>query len=293
MPLSGAIQRRGFGGRAGTESTLPMTSADTTQAAAATSSVRRRRKGSGGKTNRVLLVQIILVATVVLVLFTVYAFQKTPSGAGDDGDSEVVAQHAQRHVQTSDGGTLPLAKFSSLSYALANTNLVALYYAASWCPMSTPVTKELESTFSQKAGALLVPGDEASGEDVHRPLAIVYVSSDTSDDEMQQYSRKGWINVPFDSPDRNGLKRHFRVCAKRELQELGFDRKMEIPSIIIIDSVTQGVLTTSGVSDLKEYGDKAIDHWMGLQQLIRALEDKYENEESERERQRKPESRIV
>lgn len=235
-----------------------------------------------------------MVATLVIVLLTCYRLRSSAVGAEESGggyDSSV--QDPRRIVQTSDGAPLPLAKFSSLSYALANTELVGLYFAAAWCPMSTPVTEELESAFSQKVGTLLVPGDETLTEDVHRPLAIIYVSSDKSDEDMKKYARDGWINVPFDSPDRNGLKRHFRVCAKRELQELGFDRKMEIPTLIIIDSVTQGVLTTSGVSDLKEYGDKAIDHWLGLQNLIRSLEDKYEDEEMRREQERRPEPRIV
>lgn len=285
-----------------------MTNADTAAhgtSGGGSSSVRRRRIGRGsGKSKRILIGQIVMIATVVIVVLTVYRFQSPASsdvGEGDgdgngNGDDSLAARYPRRSVETSDGAPLPLAKFSSLSYALANTDLVGLYFAAAWCPMSTPVTNDLESAFSggKAAGTLLVPGDETLTEKVHRPLAIVYVSSDKSDEEMKRYSHeKGWINVPYDSPERNDVKRHFRVCAKRELEELGFDRKMEIPTLIIIDSVTQGVLTTSGASDLKEYGDKAIDHWLGLQTLIRSLEDKYEDEESARERERRPEPRIV
>ena len=70
--------------------------------------------------------------------------------------------------------------------------------------------------------------------------------------------------VPWDSPERTQLKRHFRVCAKPEVQALGIDRTMEIPTLLILDSVTHAVVTTGGVQDLKEYEDRALDHWLDL-----------------------------
>jgi len=50
--------------------------------------------------------------------------------------------------------------------------------------------------------------------------AIVYVLSDESETDMDNYSRENWINVPFESIERAGIKRYFQVCAKQELQEL-------------------------------------------------------------------------
>jgi len=309
MPLSGAMHRRGGVGSGGTGSTLPMTNADAALGSA--SSTRRRRRGNEGKSKRVLIGQIVFLSVLFAGVFLYHRHRLLTSsndGKDVDGNGDGLksgsSMHSQRRVELSGGeAPLPLDEFPSLSYALSNANLVALYFAAAWCPMSTPVTQVLEAAFSGKADLLLDPKNEGGGEggeaassggrgDARRPLAIVYVSSDKSDEEMREYSRRGWIDVPFDSPDRNGLKRHFRVCAKRELEELGFDRKMEIPTLIIIDSMTQGVLTTSGVDDLKEYGEKALDHWKGLQSLIRSLEDKYEHEERDRFRARRPE-RIV
>jgi len=204
-----------------------------------------------------------------------------------------------RRIETSDGAPLPLARFQSLTYALANADLVALYFAASWCPMSTPVTRELELSFEQNAGpgTLLPPGDAGIDDRENRwPLALVYVSSDRNEEEMQKYARDGWITVPYTSGDRNDIKRHFRVCAKREMDELGFERRMEIPSLIVLDGETHGVLTTDGVGDVKEYGGEgALEHWVELRHLVRALEDKYERVEEEKHRklEPQPQPRII
>lgn len=173
---------------------------------------------------------------------------------------------------------LPLERFQSLSYALANADLVGLYFAASWCPMSTPVTEALKDAFLESEGKFLSPpgSEEAGGdEDLHRTFALVYVSSDKTEEDMVSYAGKNWINVPFGSDERPELKKHFRTCARIELEELGIDRKNEIPTLIIIDSATHGILSADGASDIKEYKEKALDHWLELQQLMRSLEDKY------------------
>lgn len=161
----------------------------------------------------------------------------------------------------------PLARFSELAGALEQSELLALYFAASWCSMSTPISHALDRAFGAQHAAASARG----GRDA---LAIVYVSSDKTLDEYTAYlHQRNWLAVPFASPQRNELKRHFATCAHRELEELDMDRKHEIPTIIVIDSRSQGIITTNGAGDVEQLGTGALEHWQKILQGIRTVED--------------------
>jgi hypothetical protein len=173
--------------------------------------------------------------------------------------------------------TMPLDQFTSLRYALDHSQLVALYFAASWCPMSSPVTNQIDSLL----GDILLPPPQPDQEDTPGDrlgkLSLVYISSDSNAQEMMDYMRPSWIAVPFESPDRNNLKRHFMTCAKRELEPLQMsERKREIPTLLLLSGENHQVLTFTGIQDLKEYGAKAVDHWLELERLTTALDSKYD-----------------
>ncbi|KAL7524372.1 hypothetical protein ACHAXR_000550 [Thalassiosira sp. AJA248-18] len=158
---------------------------------------------------------------------------------------------------------LPLSQFSELSYALQNSDLVALYFAAAWCPMSTPVSFALDEAFGKNDMLLTPKGGRKS-------LAIVYVSSDKTINEFNGYlHNRNWIAIPFESSQRSELKKHFSTCAHRELKELNIDRRHEIPTIIVIDSQTRGIITTNGADDVDEMGSNALDHWKDMQRWLR------------------------
>ncbi|KAL9188602.1 hypothetical protein ACHAXT_006980 [Thalassiosira profunda] len=157
----------------------------------------------------------------------------------------------------------PLSQFSELGFALKHSDLVLLYYAASWCPMSTPVSIALDEAFGKSNQGVQAQTPRAS-------LAIVYVSSDRTEEEYEQYLQgRNWLAIPYESSERNELKRHFSVCAHRELEEIGIDRKHEIPTIIVVDSQTEGVITTNGAEDLSEMGADALKHWKEMQAWVR------------------------
>jgi hypothetical protein len=158
--------------------------------------------------------------------------------------------------------SLPLSRFSELSYALKNSQLVALYFAASWCPMSTPISLALDRAFGRTDMLLTDEGGR-------KKLAIVYVSSDKTIDEFDGYIRnRHWLAVPFESNQRNDLKRHFSTCAKREIEELNIDRKHDIPTIIVIDSKTHGIITTNGADDVDQMAEDSFQHWKDIQDWI-------------------------
>jgi Thioredoxin-like len=179
----------------------------------------------------------------------------------------------------------PLSQFKSLEYPFAHSKLVGLYFAASYCGMSSDVTQMLDEYFGDDL--LLAPPPPKSGtadgglpptsrdEMPSPPLSITYVSSDKNEEEFQQYLRKNWFPVPFQSSERTDLKRHFSVCSYDEVKGLGINRTFEIPTLIIFDGATREVLTMNGPDDLEKYGNKTLDHWMALHDLARVMERKY------------------
>ncbi len=158
--------------------------------------------------------------------------------------------------------SLPLSKFSDLSYTFENSDLVALYFAAAWCPMSTPVSLLLDTIFGDNDTLLNLDGTRKS-------LSIVYISSDKTIDEFNKFvHNRNWVSVPYESPQRTLLKRHFSTCAQSELVELGIDRMYEIPTIIVIDSATHGIITFDGVKDLENLREESLEHWKNMQGWI-------------------------
>jgi hypothetical protein len=220
------------------------------------------------------------------------------------------AQHQRLQdagLEAMEGGRSALRQFPSLEYALSHSKLVALYFAASWCSMSTPVSHLLDR---EEFTSLLVPPPPSPvGQDAHEEgrgdghgsvsgegpfVALVYVSSDRSPGEMARYlqNRPKWMSVPYDSVDRARLKQHFRTAAKVEMTELSMeDRRHEIPTLVVIDSESQQVLTFTGVQDLKEEassaplsssseGDhhRAVETWLELAKLSQALDAKFDRD---------------
>ena len=110
-------------------------------------------------------------------------------------------------------------------------------------------------------------------------FALVYVSSDEDAQSMASYMKPGWLGVPFDSGERTALKKHFSVCAQRELEALELERKYEIPSLFLFDGASRGLISTHGVQDLKNYPSMEVyEMWKGTQQVVRGLSEKYIDE---------------
>lgn len=271
MPNQNITQRRG-----GTSSSsgLPITNADIEDG-----SDRKHRKYKFdihvSPYDRTSIVRWIVV---VLLSITVSSFiwkpimtlaglkpQSVQQHNNQDNNREIIqqSQHVTSHSNNIVHYSRELSQFSELSFALQNSDLVALYFAASWCPMSTPVSIALDRAFGNSNNVLTSEGEGM------KKLSIVYVSSDETIEEYNEYIKnRNWLAVPFDSEQRNQIKRHFYTCAHRELKELGFDRKHEIPTIIIIDSQSQGIITTNGADHVDDMGEAALDHWIDMKRWI-------------------------
>jgi Thioredoxin-like len=166
--------------------------------------------------------------------------------------------HEDRKLRDDKGPLSTL--FPSLAEALEESDLVGIYFAAAWCPMSTPVTNLLDTVY------------RATLQEKERTLSIVYVSSDKDRTSFQRYLKPGWKYVPFDNvTERDSIKRYFKTCAKKEMKDLGLDhRDNEIPNLVIVGSRTQTVLTRTAIVDLKKEQQRGttmttLQHWMDLQ----------------------------
>jgi hypothetical protein len=168
---------------------------------------------------------------------------------------------------------LALAQFPTLSWALDHADLVGVYFAAQWCPMSTPVTAKLGQHFP--AADLLPPPDVDSTPSKQHAFALVYVSSDATQEALDEYAKPNWIKIPMEQNERTALKKHFSACAKRELAELDMERKFEIPTLLILDGATHGVITTNGADDVMHRGAKALEYWQELLSKLRAMEQRF------------------
>jgi hypothetical protein len=209
---------------------------------------------------------IIIAVSILLSIMCIFFGLKTQSTLGYVNQYEHVDYALRLNSLNSvspQRTSLPLSTFSDLSHAFENSDLVALYFAASWCPMSTPVSLLLDTFYGDNDTILNHDGTRKS-------LSIVYISSDKTIDEFNRYvHNRNWIAVPYESPQRNLLKRHFATCAQRELLELGIDRMHDIPTIIVIDSATQGIITFNGVKDLENLREESLEHWKAIQGWIR------------------------
>jgi len=167
--------------------------------------------------------------------------------------------------------TIPLDEFKSaqLKQAFQTSQLVGLYFGASWCPDTTPVSELFDDEIDD---LLLAPSSE---EETRRSsVSLVYVSSDDDEAQMQDYMEgRAWTGLPYNSLDRNELKKHFKTAARVEMEELGIEeREFHIPTLIVIDAATQKVLTYSGIQDVQESGSEAIGLWQMLSSATNALE---------------------
>ena len=184
---------------------------------------------------------------------------------------------------------------SSSSSSTSSTKLIiGLYFAASWCPMSTPTTQLLDDTFrsyllhqptTQPAAATV---KESSLPPPSTTFKIVYVSSDETIESFQSYLRPGWDSIPYHIdneliPERDRIKQFFHTCAKREIQQvfqnhhqnhnhiqLDSERWYEIPHLIILNATVTSislssqfinVITYHGLPHVQRYGIDAIPYW--------------------------------
>ena len=174
---------------------------------------------------------------------------------------------------------LVLPKFPTLQKALDRSDVVALYFGASWCKQSKTVTGLIDAILGpvidtkqqNERASQRQQQQQQQQQRRRRPLELVYVSSDANSKQMQSFLKRKhhslWSNVPYQSTaskERQGLKRYFKVCAKREMGPLKLERKHDIPFLVILDGKTHKIVSHTGVQDLKQQGMGVLQYWTSL-----------------------------
>jgi thiol-disulfide isomerase/thioredoxin len=148
-------------------------------------------------------------------------------------------------------------KFPSLSKSLSRAPIIGLYFAASWCGDCDAVTPALTK---------VIASQNEDEELVH----IVYVSSDTSAEEMAVYKPKQFSAVPWEAEkERSSIKRFFGTCAGKERESLGMsrtDRKHGTPTLILLDTQSGSILTESGVEQVESMvsAESVLEEWKSM-----------------------------
>jgi Thioredoxin-like len=107
-------------------------------------------------------------------------------------------------------------------------------------------------------------------QEVEKMFEVVYVSSDDSAQQCQDYMDKkhgDWLRIPFDSPLRNELKETFGVFAGKEQGRFPSTRRRSgIPTIVIVsrDGKEQAMLDCDSpvvVKEAESKGSAFVDQW--------------------------------
>lgn len=126
--------------------------------------------------------------------------------------------------------------------------VLALYFAADWCPDCRAFQPTLNSFY------------EAVGDG----LDVVFVGSDaTAKDQLAHFQDKQgpWWMVPFEGNMRTELKRKFGVCAGAEVSDLTpITRKGGIPTLVIIRPDGE-IVDFHAADKIKRNGMEAFVEW--------------------------------
>ena len=146
---------------------------------------------------------------------------------------------SQLLVSNGNGSALTMVDTSS---ALANSRLVALYFSASWCGPCrsfTPMLIEFYDVLKEEVAS-------------SHGLEVVFVSSDRSEAEFQQYYKK----MPF-----KAMSFSQRELSQRAKSLFGV---RGIPSLVVVDSLSGRIVVSPEESRREihqacQFGDKAIE----------------------------------
>jgi len=200
---------------------------------------------------------------------------KIQEGDNDKNVQNILQQvHDKNIINDNDDDSRKelLKSMPTLSKLSSKTNFIGLFFASSWCNTSQPATDALQNTF-QHQSTLLTSHVLKDDNSEKKEIAIIYVSSDRTQEEMEQFISKhaDWM-IPLSNTNKddmsNNVKRAFNTCAEEEVNSNinDIERKYGIPRLIILDA-DMNVITTDGVNDVINDGVDAIKRWKYLKNI--------------------------
>ncbi|KAL4488838.1 hypothetical protein ABPG72_016491 [Tetrahymena utriculariae] len=121
-------------------------------------------------------------------------------------------------------------------------DIVCLYFAASHCYPSKAFTPKLIEFYNE------VNIEDINIENNKRPLEIILVPFDKSDDEFKKYFRQmPWISLPYDLERIESYRNHFNVKG--------------IPQLVVLDG-EGNILVQNACQDVLKNGEDAYQDWI-------------------------------
>ena len=139
------------------------------------------------------------------------------------------------------------------SSASTPTITTGILFSSSWCPDCVPFVARLGEMY------------ECLNEE-EKKIEVVFVSSDRDASSMAAYIKAkhpDWLDVAYDDPIRNGLKRKFGCCAGSEAAALNVNpRKYGIPALVIAKP-DGSIIKENGVPEVESFrgGDELPSAW--------------------------------
>lgn len=135
--------------------------------------------------------------------------------------------------------------------AVGANGLLALYFAAEWCPDCRAFQPKLNEFYAQ------------ANDSTHQ-LDVVFVSSDMSEEAQQANlaEKHGpWWMIPRDAEIRNELRRKYGIRNGKDDAEVGVThRNSGIPALVIIRPNGE-VLDFQGAQKVESNGVQALATW--------------------------------
>ena len=124
--------------------------------------------------------------------------------------------------------------------------MIGLYFAAGWCRNCCAFSKifvPFRNKFKDK-------------------FEVIFVNFDDQEKEMMSYMKKykmPWPAIPFNSPERTGMKKKYNIS--------------EIPTLIVF-TANGKMLTKEGRPNVQDMGDNAIKYWNHLASQLKTISKK-------------------
>lgn len=152
--------------------------------------------------------------------------------ADEDKEDEFNPVKALAKISLTNAGGKKIKGASSV----ANKKYIALYFSAHWCGPCRAFTPELVKFRNHCVQNGL-------------PFEVIFISHDKSKDEMSKYMSEAemkWPAVPYDSPLRGQIQKHFKVGG--------------IPTLILLNGKGK-VVSSDARWDVQMLGNKAYKRW--------------------------------
>lgn len=148
-----------------------------------------------------------------------------PKKAAKSAVSDQLLKNLPKQLVNGDGELVNTAEY------LKNKKYIALYFSASWCSPCKKFTPKLVKFYKKK----------------QEEVAVIFVSSDNSEDKMTGYLKKmPWLAIPYNSTARGRLK--------------ALARTRGIPTLVIVDANGK-VISDNARFDVEYLGTKAVKEW--------------------------------